>query len=165
MFLPKNGLLNWYSYMIFFWKNSLDFWHWKLTLEIQFWHFLTKFNTSKESFKNNFLWVCRFLAKILLFRTHHLWNSTTELIFSSSLLVSHSFSYLQHTKLKVPSQHTKSMSFFAIAMHSSCRQFIMQKNSGTEGSMVSYWKKYNPALFEWNWVWLAVLLVDPIISF
>ena len=28
---------------------------------------------------NGFLWVCWFLDKNLAFRTHHLWNSTTEL--------------------------------------------------------------------------------------
>ena len=26
--------------LIFFWKNSVDFWHRKLTLKVQFWHFL-----------------------------------------------------------------------------------------------------------------------------
>ena len=38
--LEKNGLLNWYSYMIFFWKNIFYFWHRKLTLKVQFRHFL-----------------------------------------------------------------------------------------------------------------------------
>ena len=26
--------------LFFFWKNSVDFWHRKLTLKVQFWHFL-----------------------------------------------------------------------------------------------------------------------------
>ena len=30
-----------FFYKIFFYKDSDDFWHWKLTLKIRFWHFLT----------------------------------------------------------------------------------------------------------------------------
>ena len=37
--------------MIFFWKNSVDFWHRKLTLKVQFWHFLTNHNSLQDCFK------------------------------------------------------------------------------------------------------------------
>ena len=64
MFLPKNGLLNWYSYMkFFFWKNSVDFWHWKLTLKVWFWQFLTSRNSATDLKKN--LWEWWFLASFL----------------------------------------------------------------------------------------------------
>ena len=35
----------------FFWKNSVDFWHRKLTLKVQFLHFLTNHNSSLDCFK------------------------------------------------------------------------------------------------------------------
>ena len=63
----------------FFWKNSVDFWHRKLTLKVQFRHFLTNWcspysQNTTVSFEHVNSW-----AKSLHFRTHHLWNSTTEL--------------------------------------------------------------------------------------
>ena len=36
----------------FFWTNSVDFWHWKLTLKVRFWHFLMNHN-SLTDFKKN----------------------------------------------------------------------------------------------------------------
>ena len=38
---------------------------------------------------------CWFLAKILLLRTHHLWNSTTELILVLSFLAAYKFNWRQ----------------------------------------------------------------------
>ena len=64
----------------FFWKNSVDFWHRKLTLKVWFRHFLTNHNSLQNWFKTIFLEHVDSWAKILLFRTHHLWNSTTDLI-------------------------------------------------------------------------------------
>ena len=34
-----------------FWKNSVDFWHRKLTLKVHFWHFLTNRKSWKDCFK------------------------------------------------------------------------------------------------------------------
>ena len=65
---------------IFFWKNSVDFWHRKLSLKVRFWHFLTNRNSSKDFFKANFFEYVHSWPKSLLLRTHHLWNSMTELI-------------------------------------------------------------------------------------
>ena len=62
-----------------FFLNSVDFWHQKLTLNVQFWHFLSNCNSSTELKKRSFEYVDSW-PKVLLFRTHHLWNSTTELI-------------------------------------------------------------------------------------
>jgi hypothetical protein len=52
---------------IFFWKNSINFWHPKLTLKVRFWHFLTNRNPSKDLKKKKILWGCWFLAKKLAF--------------------------------------------------------------------------------------------------
>ena len=41
MSLTKNVFLNWYSPMKKSEKDSNDFWHRKLTLNVKFWHFLT----------------------------------------------------------------------------------------------------------------------------
>ena len=94
MFLPKKSLLNWYSKMNFFWKNSVEFWHWKLTLKVWFWHFLTNHNSSTDSHFFSFEYV-DIWPKILLFRTHHLWNSTAELILIPIL----------NSKIGVPATH------------------------------------------------------------
>ena len=83
---PKLIFLN----EFFFWKNSVDFWHWKLTLKVRFWHFLTNRNSSKDFFKENSLDNVDSWPKILLFWTHHLlWNSTTELM----LIPTHLFQF------------------------------------------------------------------------
>ena len=50
---------------IFFWKNSVNFWHGKLTLKVQFWHFLMNRNSSTNFYVDSW-------PKFLLFRTHHL---------------------------------------------------------------------------------------------
>ena len=64
--------------MIFFWKNSVNFWHGKLILKVRFRHFLRNHNSWQDCFmKISFDHVDSW-AKILHFRTHHL-NSTTEL--------------------------------------------------------------------------------------
>ena len=70
---PKLILFNEFLFFL----NSVDFWNQKLTLKLQFWHFLTNCRSSTEFFSFEYVdsW-----PKILLFRTHHLWNSTTELI-------------------------------------------------------------------------------------
>ena len=52
----------------FFWKNSINFWHPKLTLKVQFWHFLTNCHYLKEVFKDFSLVACWFLAKKLAFK-------------------------------------------------------------------------------------------------
>ena len=52
--IAKNVPLNWY-----FLESSDDFWHWKLTLKIRFWHFLTAIFghlTSLMKKSNPFLW-------------------------------------------------------------------------------------------------------------
>ena len=69
-----------FSDEIFFWKNSVDFWHRKWTLKVQFWHFLTNCNSLKDFLKENSLKYVDSWPKILLFRTHHLRKSMTELI-------------------------------------------------------------------------------------
>jgi len=46
---PKLIFLN----EIFFWKNSVDFWHQKLTLKVRFWHFLMNCNSSTDCLKRN----------------------------------------------------------------------------------------------------------------
>ena len=49
------------------------------TLKVQFWYFLTNCKSSTDFAKKSFEYVNSW-PKILLFRTHHLWNSTTKLI-------------------------------------------------------------------------------------
>ena len=66
------GILKWK-------KKSVHFWLQKFTLKIRFWHFLTNQHSLTELFLIFFLWVDSW-PKILLFTTHHLLNSTTELI-------------------------------------------------------------------------------------
>ena len=66
----------------FFWKNLVDFRHRKLTLKVQFWHFLMNHNSWTDLKKRSFEFIDSW-PKILLFRTHHLWNSTTKLILLS----------------------------------------------------------------------------------
>ena len=56
----------------FFLKNSIDFWHRKLTLKEQFRHFLTNHNSLQDHFKTIFFEHVDSWAKILHFRTHHL---------------------------------------------------------------------------------------------
>ena len=63
----------------FFWKNSVDFWHRKLTLKVQFRHFLTNHNSSQDCFKTISFEHVDSCAKSLDFKTHHLINSTNEL--------------------------------------------------------------------------------------
>ena len=79
--LPKKTILplfkNWSPKLIAFCKKSIDFWH--LTFKVQFRHFLTNHNSLQDclktiSFEHVVPW-----AKLLHFRAHHLWNSTTEL--------------------------------------------------------------------------------------
>ena len=48
MSITKHMLLNWYSSMKKkIEKDSDDFLHWKLTLNVKFWHFLTAHHQSK----------------------------------------------------------------------------------------------------------------------
>ena len=63
----------------FFWKNSVDFWHRKLTLKVRFRHFLMNHYSSQGCFKTISFEHVESWAKILHFRTHHLKNYTTEL--------------------------------------------------------------------------------------
>ena len=52
---------------IFFWKNSVDFWHRKLTLKVQFWHFLRPWhyvNLQNTAISFEYSW---FLSKNLAF--------------------------------------------------------------------------------------------------
>ena len=69
-----------------FWKDSVDAWHRKLTLKVQFWHFLTSHNSLTDYLKKKYFEHVDSWPKILLFRTHqhHVWNSTTELILHSA---------------------------------------------------------------------------------
>ena len=48
-------------------------------MKVRFWHFLTNRHSSMTFWFFSFEYVDS-RPKILLFRTHHLWNSTTELI-------------------------------------------------------------------------------------
>ena len=51
----------------FFWKNSVDFWHRKLTLKVQFWHFLRPWhyvNLQNTAISFEYSW---FLSKNLAF--------------------------------------------------------------------------------------------------
>ena len=59
-------------------KNSVDFLHRNLTLKIWFWHFLTNHNSLQDCFKTMSFEHVDSWAKILPFKTHHLWNPTTE---------------------------------------------------------------------------------------
>mgnify|MGYP007048593961 CR=1 FL=1 len=64
-------------------KDSNNFWHWKLTLKVKFWHFLTLFDTSPlTQFLKfcNFLQVCWFLGKIFLILYPPFKNSTTRIV-------------------------------------------------------------------------------------
>ena len=65
--LSKNVLLNWYSWMKKIEKNSNYFLRRKLTLKVEFWHFLTPPHYTLHQFSklNNFLWVCWGLGKNL----------------------------------------------------------------------------------------------------
>jgi hypothetical protein len=52
---------------IFFWKNSVDFWHRKLTLKVQFWHSLRPWryvNLESTAISFEYSW---FLSKNLVF--------------------------------------------------------------------------------------------------
>ena len=70
---PPNLLANIFGLSLsFFWKKSVDFWHWKLTLKVQFWHFLMNHNSSTNFLKKISLEYVDSWPKILLFRTHHL---------------------------------------------------------------------------------------------
>ena len=69
-----------------FTKTRKKPWHRKSTYKAQFWHF------DEMSFIifiecSGFLWLCWFLAKSLAFRTHYLWNSTTQLTWNYRVLV------------------------------------------------------------------------------
>ena len=59
MSITKNVLLNWYSSSKRNQKDLDDFWLWKLSLKIRFWHFLTAIFghlTSLMKKSNAFLW-------------------------------------------------------------------------------------------------------------
>ena len=79
MFLTKNGLLNWFSNDFFFEKIRLIFdienWLWKYNFGT-FWRTVIH-RWIKKNPLSTYVDSC---PKILLFRTHHLWNSTTKLI-------------------------------------------------------------------------------------
>ena len=66
-------------------KKSKKF-RWFLTSKnkVWFWHFLTNCHSSTEFFNFFSFELVDSWPKILLFRTHHLWNSTTELILMKS---------------------------------------------------------------------------------
>ena len=68
-FFTNNGLLNWYSWMIFFLKKFHWFWHRKLTLKVLFRHFLTNHNSLQDCFKTISFQHVYSWAKILHFRT------------------------------------------------------------------------------------------------
>ena len=64
----------------FFEKIPLIFENRKLTLKVRIQHFLMKHNSLQDCFKTISFEHVDSWAKILHFRTHHLKNSTTELI-------------------------------------------------------------------------------------
>ena len=55
---------------ILFWKNAVDFWHQKLTLRVQFWHFLTNRNSLHSKDTTIFFKYVDSWPKTLLFSTH-----------------------------------------------------------------------------------------------
>ena len=77
IYLTKTGLQNWYSTMKEKSKKSVDFWPWKY---VPFLHFLSNCYSSTDLFKKFSFEYVDSLPKILLLMTHHLWNSTSELI-------------------------------------------------------------------------------------
>ena len=58
--------------IFFFFLNSVDFWHGKLTLKVRFRHFLTNHNSLQDCFKIISFEHVDSWAKSLHFRTHHL---------------------------------------------------------------------------------------------
>ena len=58
----------------------------KLTLKVQFWHFLSNCHSSTDLKKKSFEYVDS-RPKFMLFRTHHHWNFTTELVLSLTYLI------------------------------------------------------------------------------
>ena len=62
----------------------MDFLHWKLTLTVWFWHILTNQNPFTDFLKKISSEYVDSWPQILLFGTHHLGNSTTELILQCS---------------------------------------------------------------------------------
>ena len=61
---PKLIFLN----EFFFWKNLVDFWHRKLTLEVQFWHFLRPWHYVNLQNTAISFECCWFLSKNLAFK-------------------------------------------------------------------------------------------------
>ena len=74
----------------FFLKISVDAWHRKLTLKVQFWHFLKNHNSSQDCSRTMSFEHVDSRAKILHFRTHHLqkFHHQSEIIFTKVLIVS-----------------------------------------------------------------------------
>ena len=67
MLFTKKVRLNWYSSLIFFHKDSDDFWYRKFTLKVQNWHFLTnrhQMKTQNLVISFDYSW---FLAKNLAY--------------------------------------------------------------------------------------------------
>ena len=61
------------------------FFHWKLTFKVQFWHFLMNhYSLYSQNTMLSFEYV-EFWPKFLLFITHHLWNSRTELTYGTAV--------------------------------------------------------------------------------
>jgi hypothetical protein len=78
----------------FFWKNSVDFWQRKLTLKVQFRHFLTNHNSLKGCFKTIYFEHVDSWAKLMHFRTkteltllyvYYLYFSIEVILFPSTL--------------------------------------------------------------------------------
>ena len=71
----------------FCWKYSVDFWRTKLPLKVQFRHFMTNHNSLQDCFKKNPLSLLILEKKsYILNRTHHIYNSATELTLMYALL-------------------------------------------------------------------------------
>ena len=64
---------------LFFLKNSVNFWRRKLTLKVQFWHFLMNHTSLQDCSKTISFEYVDSWAKILHLKPHHPKNSTTEL--------------------------------------------------------------------------------------
>ena len=75
--IAKNVPLDCYSSTIFFYKDSDDFWRWKLTLKIRFWHFMTAIFghlTSLMKKSNPFLWSVQSYLQSEMFFIKFCWH-------------------------------------------------------------------------------------------
>ena len=103
--LEKNGFFTKTPKLIFlndffFWKNSVDFWHRKLTLKVWLWHFLMNNNSLQDCFKKISFEHVDSWAKILHFKFH---NWTADI---------NTYSYFGYWKISVEILENKIKCYF-----------------------------------------------------